>query len=81
LGKVHVKNLLDPLCLKKGPEAGSPPKYEFLMIFMVRVRTPVPVRFSRAKNSTKPRESYKKIDSGEIIVFPVLANPLQYIGG
>jgi hypothetical protein len=37
LGTLNAKNLLAPPCLKRGPEVGSPPKYEFLMMFMVPV--------------------------------------------
>jgi hypothetical protein len=33
----NLKNLLVPPYLKRGPDVGSPPKYELLMIFMLRL--------------------------------------------
>jgi hypothetical protein len=53
LGTVNAKNHLAPPCLKRGPEAGSTPKDELLMIFSVRVRTPVHMRFNRISKTKK----------------------------
>ncbi len=37
-----------PAVPRRGPEAGSPPQYEILMIFIIQELTPVHVRFNRA---------------------------------
>ena len=62
LGTVNKKNLLALPCLKRGPEAGSPPNNELLTIFMVRVRTPAHVCFNRRFFCKRP-ETLDTIDA------------------
>ena len=57
--KKNAGNLLAPPCLKRGPEAGGIVN----TIFMLRVRTPVHVRFSRAED---PSISKKRFQQGNV---------------